>query len=63
MDPVWGYEAINVEAQQSDASSLLNWMRNMIALRKLFRVFGRGTLEFSRCCQPQGPRLHPAIPG
>src|SRR5204862_7970854 len=46
MDPVWGYEALNVEAQQSDPSSLLNWMRNMIALRKLFRVFGRGTLEF-----------------
>ena len=46
MDPVWGYEAINVEAQQSDPSSLLNWMRNMIALRKLFRVFGRGTIDF-----------------
>ena len=46
MDPVYGYEAINVEAQQSDPSSLLHWMRNMIALRKLFRVFGRGTLEF-----------------
>jgi maltose alpha-D-glucosyltransferase/alpha-amylase len=46
LDPVWGYEAINVEAQQSDQSSLLNWMRNMIALRKLFRVFGRGTLKF-----------------
>ncbi|HEX4274984.1 MAG TPA: maltose alpha-D-glucosyltransferase [Bryobacteraceae bacterium] len=46
MDPVWGYEALNVEAQQSDPSSLLNWMRNMIALRKLFSVFGRGTLEF-----------------
>ena len=46
MDPVWGYEAINVEAQQGDPSSLLNWMRNMIALRKLFQVFGRGTLEF-----------------
>ncbi len=46
MDPVWGYEAINVEAQQSDPSSLLSWMRNMIALRKLFRVFGRGTLQF-----------------
>jgi maltose alpha-D-glucosyltransferase/alpha-amylase len=46
MDPVWGYEAVNVEAQQSDQSSLLNWMRNMIALRKLFRVFGRGTLHF-----------------
>jgi maltose alpha-D-glucosyltransferase/alpha-amylase len=46
MDPVWGYEAINVEAQQSDTSSLLHWMRNMIALRKLFGVFGRGTIEF-----------------
>ncbi len=46
MDPIWGYEAINVEAQQSDTSSLLHWMRNMIALRKLFRVFGRGTIEF-----------------
>ena len=46
MDPVWGYEAVNVEAQQSDQSSLLNWMRNMIALRKLFQVFGRGSLKF-----------------
>ncbi len=46
MDPVWGYQALNVEAQQSDPSSLFSWMRNMIALRKLFRVFGRGTLEF-----------------
>jgi maltose alpha-D-glucosyltransferase / alpha-amylase len=46
MDPVWGYEAVNVEAQQGDPSSLLNWMRNMIALRKLFTVFGRGSIEF-----------------
>jgi maltose alpha-D-glucosyltransferase/alpha-amylase len=46
MDPVWGYQAINVEAQLSDQSSLLHWTRNMIALRKLFHVFGRGTLEF-----------------
>src|SRR5690606_2414805 len=50
MDPVYGYEAVNVEAQQSDPSSLLHWMRNMIALRKLFKVFGRGTFE----------ALHPA---
>src|SRR5580698_2151914 len=46
MDPILGYEAVNVEAQQGDPSSLLSWMRNMIALRKLFGVFGRGTLEF-----------------
>ena len=46
MDPVYGYEAVNVEAELSDSSSLLHWMRNMIALRKLFKVFGRGTIEF-----------------
>jgi maltose alpha-D-glucosyltransferase/alpha-amylase len=48
MDPVYGYESVNVEAQQSESASLLNWMRNMIALRKLFRVFGRGSIEFLR---------------
>jgi maltose alpha-D-glucosyltransferase/alpha-amylase len=46
MDPIYGYQAINVEAQLSDQSSLLQWSRNMIALRKLFQVFGRGTLTF-----------------
>ncbi len=46
MDPIWGYQAINVEVQLADQSSLLHWTRNMIALRKLFKVFGRGTQEF-----------------
>lgn len=46
MDPLYGYQAVNVEAQDSDAASLLHWMRNMIRLRKLFKVFGRGTMEF-----------------
>jgi maltose alpha-D-glucosyltransferase/alpha-amylase len=46
MDPVFGYQVINVEAQLSDQSSLLHWTRNMIALRKLFQVFGRGSLTF-----------------
>jgi maltose alpha-D-glucosyltransferase / alpha-amylase len=46
MDPIWGYQSINVEAEQSDQSSLLHWTRNMIALRKLFHVFGRGRQEF-----------------
>ena len=46
MDPIYGYQVVNVEAQLSDQSSLLQWTRNMIALRKLFQVFGRGTLEF-----------------
>ena len=46
MDPIYGYQAVNVETQLADQSSLLHWTRNMIALRKLFQVFGRGTLEF-----------------
>jgi maltose alpha-D-glucosyltransferase/alpha-amylase len=46
MDPIYGYQVVNVEAQLTDQSSLLHWTRNMIALRKLFRVFGRGTLTF-----------------
>jgi maltose alpha-D-glucosyltransferase/alpha-amylase len=45
MDPIYGYQAINVEAQLSDQSSLLHWTRNMIALRKLFQVFGRGSFS------------------
>src|SRR5690606_24366262 len=46
MDPVYGYEALNVEAQHSDRSSLLNWMKRMIAVRKQHPAFGRCTLTF-----------------
>lgn len=46
IDPVYGYQSINVEAQQREPSSLLNWMRRLIALRKQFKAFGRGTIEF-----------------
>jgi maltose alpha-D-glucosyltransferase/alpha-amylase len=46
MDPVYGYQGINVEAQERDGSSLLQWMKNLIGLRKLFPAFGCGTTEF-----------------
>jgi len=46
LDPEYHYEAINVEAQQNNPSSLLWWMKRLIALRKRFKAFGRGTLEF-----------------
>jgi maltose alpha-D-glucosyltransferase/alpha-amylase len=46
MDANYGYQAINVEAQQRDSSSLLNWMTRMIRVRKTHPAFGRGTLEF-----------------
>jgi maltose alpha-D-glucosyltransferase/alpha-amylase len=45
MDPIYGYDAVNVEAQERHASSLLNWFRRMIALRRERAAFGRGSLE------------------
>jgi len=48
-DPVYGYQAINVEAQERYPFSLLNWMKRLIAMRKQHRVFGRGALEFVPC--------------
>jgi maltose alpha-D-glucosyltransferase/alpha-amylase len=43
---LYGYEAVNVEAQHRDAHSLLNWMRRMLAKRRQHCAFGRGTLSF-----------------
>ncbi|MGB9412027.1 MAG: maltose alpha-D-glucosyltransferase [Pseudolabrys sp.] len=48
MDPVYGYDAVNVEAQTRSLSSLLNWMKRLINVRKSTKVFGRGTLKFIR---------------
>jgi maltose alpha-D-glucosyltransferase/alpha-amylase len=48
MDPVYGYQAVNVEAQSHSLTSPLNWMKRMIAVRKSSRVFGRGSLSFIR---------------
>ena len=46
MDPVYGFEAVNVEAQARSPSSLLNWVKRLIAARRSRRAFGRGTLRF-----------------
>ncbi|CAH1654036.1 MULTISPECIES: maltose alpha-D-glucosyltransferase [unclassified Chelatococcus] len=46
MDTLYGFEAINVEAQNRDPHSLLNWMRRMLATRRKHAAFGRGTLRF-----------------
>jgi maltose alpha-D-glucosyltransferase / alpha-amylase len=48
MDPVYGYQAVNVEAQIRDRSSLLNWMKRMLQVRRSSQAFGRGTLRFIR---------------
>ena len=46
MDPLYGYQAVNVESQARDTHSLLNWTRRMLAVRKRHRAFGRGTQRF-----------------
>jgi maltose alpha-D-glucosyltransferase/alpha-amylase len=45
-DPEYHYEAVNVETQQNNPQSLLWWMKRLIALRKNYRAFGRGSLSF-----------------
>jgi maltose alpha-D-glucosyltransferase/alpha-amylase len=45
LDPVYGYQALNVEAQMRSSSSLLNWTRKIIHVRKEHPVFGMGTYE------------------
>jgi maltose alpha-D-glucosyltransferase / alpha-amylase len=45
MDPVYGYQAVNVEAQQRDPSSFLQWLRRMLAVRKQHPVLAMGEFE------------------
>ncbi|MDF3929443.1 maltose alpha-D-glucosyltransferase [Pseudomonas putida] len=45
MDPLYGYQTVNVEAQSHDPHSLLNWTRRMLAVRKQQKAFGRGSLR------------------
>ncbi|WP_225774605.1 maltose alpha-D-glucosyltransferase [Pseudomonas sp. Marseille-Q5115] len=44
-DPLYGYQAVNVETQAGDPHSLLNWTRRLLAVRKQQQAFGRGTLK------------------
>jgi maltose alpha-D-glucosyltransferase / alpha-amylase len=53
-NPVFGYQAINVEAQKRSPHSLLYWMKRLIEVRKASRVFSRGTIEF---LQPSNHRV------
>ncbi|QVL33527.1 maltose alpha-D-glucosyltransferase [Telmatocola sphagniphila] len=48
LDPEYHYEAVNVEAQQNNPSSLLWWTKRLIALRKKHKSLGRGSIEFLR---------------
>jgi len=45
LDPLYGYQALNVEAQMRSSSSLLNWTRRMLAVRRQHPVFGMGSYD------------------
>jgi maltose alpha-D-glucosyltransferase/alpha-amylase len=45
-NPLYGYQAVNVLAQERSAHSLLNWMRRLIKVRKQSPVFSRGSITF-----------------
>jgi maltose alpha-D-glucosyltransferase/alpha-amylase len=46
LDPIYNYQSVNVEAQLRSPHSLLRWLRRMLQVRKQYKVFGRGSLEF-----------------
>ena len=52
MDPVFGFAAVNVEAQRRNPSSFLHWMRRMLAVRRQFPIFGTGAFEVLPCANP-----------
>ena len=46
VNPMYGYQAINVEAQERETSSLIFWLKSVIAVRRRFRAFGEGDYLF-----------------
>jgi maltose alpha-D-glucosyltransferase/alpha-amylase len=46
LDPEYHYEAINVEIQSWNTSSLLWWMKRLINKRKQYKAFSRGDMKF-----------------
>jgi maltose alpha-D-glucosyltransferase/alpha-amylase len=53
IDPDYHYEAINVENQTHNLSSIFWWMKRVMTMRKHFRAFGRGTIEFVNSNNPK----------
>ena len=63
MDPVYGFQAVNVEAQLRTPTSLLRWLRRFIELRKQHPVFGLGDYERAAAREPEDLRAHPLVLG
>ena len=52
MDPVYGFQAVNVEQQQRDGSSFLHWLRRMISVRRQHPVLAIGQFEMLHAQNP-----------
>jgi maltose alpha-D-glucosyltransferase/alpha-amylase len=52
MDPVYGFQAVNVEQQQRDGSSFLHWLRRMISVRRQHPVLAVGQFEMLHAQNP-----------
>ena len=61
VDPEYHHATIHVEAQQNNPSSMLWFMKRLIALRKRYRAFGRGSFELLDAEQQSRPRLHSSL--
>src|SRR5262249_61640594 len=54
IDPIYNYQAVNVEAQLRSPTSQLNWLRRLIQVRREHKLFSRGSLEFVACGNRRG---------
>jgi maltose alpha-D-glucosyltransferase / alpha-amylase len=54
IDAEYRFEAVNVETQQQNPTSLLWWTKRLVALRKRYKAFGRGSIEF---LSPENSRI------
>ena len=52
MDPVYGYQSVNVEAQRRSETSMLQWLRRFVAVRRRWPVFGLGSFESLNATNP-----------
>ncbi len=63
MDPVHGYQAVNVEAEMRDPSSFLHWLRRMLEVRRQHPVFGQGSFEVLHAENPSVLAFLRRMPG
>ena len=54
IDPAYHYQTVNVENQEQNQTSFFWWMKRVINMRKNYKAFGRGSIQF---LQPDNPKI------